>query len=384
MTAKRVRSLLIYMLLVVVILAACAPAATEAPPAATEPPPAATEEPAATEAPAATEEPAATEAPAEITDTELNVLCTPQEQWCQGMKQEFEAKYGITVNYVRMSSGEALARVQAEKDNPQFDIWWGGPIDSFVAAKGEGLLETYESPNFSNLTDPVKMKDVDNQWVGVYVGTLGFATNTDWLAANPDAAAPTSWDDLLKPEFTGQVMVAHPSSSGTSYTALATVLQMRGEEAGWEYLQKYAGQISQFTKSGAAPAKFVGQGEAAVAIVFSHDIVNEIENNKLPLVLTFPEEGTGYEIGGMAILKGAKNMQAAQLWYDWALTPEAQALGPTYAAYQAPTVQGVELSHPELLEVNLIDYDFIWAGEHKQEFVDKFTNEIAGADNLKE
>ena len=104
MSAKRVRSLMIHLLMAVAILAACAPAATEAPPAATEPPQVATEEPAATEAPA-TEEPAATEAPAEITDTELNVLCTPQEQWCQGMKQEFEAKYGITVNYVRMSSG---------------------------------------------------------------------------------------------------------------------------------------------------------------------------------------------------------------------------------------------------------------------------------------
>lgn len=376
MSAKRISSLMVFVLLAVAILAACAPAATDAPPAATEPPEVATEAPA--------EEPAATEAPAEITDTELNVLCTPQEQWCQGMKQEFEAKYGITVNYVRMSSGEALARVQAEKDNPQFDIWWGGPIDSFVAAKGEGLLEPYDSPNYANLTDPVKMKDVDNQWVGVYVGTLGFATNTDWLAANPGVEAPTSWDDLLKPEFTGQVMVAHPSSSGTSYTALATVLQLRGEEAGWEYLEKYDAQISQYTKSGAAPAKFVGQGEAAVAIVFSHDIVNEIENNKLPLVLTFPEEGTGYEIGGMAILKGAKNIQAAKLWFDWALTPEAQALGPVYAAYQAPTVGGVELSHPELLEVNLIDYDFIWAGEHKQEFVDRFTNELATADNLKE
>ncbi|HEY3475831.1 MAG TPA: ABC transporter substrate-binding protein [Anaerolineales bacterium] len=366
MSAKRVRSLMIHLFIAAAILAACAPAATEAPPAATEPPQ------------------AATEAPGEITDTELNVLCTPQEQWCQGMKQEFEAKYGITVNYVRMSSGEALARVQAEKDNPQFDIWWGGPIDSFVAAKQEGLLETYESPNFDNLTDPVKMKDVDNQWVGVYVGTLGFATNTDWLAENPDVEAPTSWDDLLRPEFTGQIMVAHPSSSGTSYTALATILQLKGEEEGWEYLEQYAGQMAQFTKSGAAPAKFVGQGEAAVAIVFSHDIVNEIENNKLPLVLTFPEEGTGYEIGGMGILKGAKNMQAAQLWYDWALTPEAQALGPVYAAYQAPTVKGVELSHPELLEVNLIDYDFIWAGENKTAFVDKFTNEIAGAENLKE
>lgn len=382
MTARRVRSFMIHILMAIVILTACAPAATDAPPAATQPPQAVTDEPAATEAPA--EEPAATEAPAEITDTELNVLCTPQEQWCQGMKQEFEAKYGITVNYVRMSSGEALARIQAEKDNPQFDIWWGGPIDSFVAAKGEGLLEPYDSPNYANLTDPTIMKDVDNQWVGVYMGTLGFATNTDWLADNPGVEAPTSWEDLLKPEFKGQVMVAHPSSSGTSYTALATILQLKGEDEGWEYLKQYAGQISQFTKSGAAPAKFVGQGEAAVAIVFSHDIVNEIDNNKMPLQLTFPEEGTGYEIGGMAILKGAKHPQAARLWFDWALTPEAQALGPTYAAYQAPTVKGVELSHPELLEVNLIDYDFIWAGEHKQEFVDKFTNELAGAENLKE
>jgi len=319
-----------------------------------------------------------------ITDTELNLLCTPQEEWCQGMKQEFEAKYGITVNYVRMSSGEALARVTAEKDNPQFDIWWGGPADSFISAKASGLLEPYDSPNYANLADPAKTKDPDNQWVGIYMGSLGFATNTDWLAAHPDAAAPTSWDDLLKPEFKGQLMVAHPSSSGTSYTALATILQIKGEEAGWEYLKKYAAQVSQFTKSGAAPAKFVGQGEAAVAIVFSHDTVNEIDNNKLPLKLTFPAEGTGYEIGAMAILKGAKHMQAAKLWFDWALTPEAQALGPKYKAYQAPTVKGVELSHPELMQVKLINYDFQWAGANKKAFVEKFTNEIVNADNLKQ
>ncbi len=316
-------------------------------------------------------------------DTELNVLCTPQEEWCQGMKQEFEAKHGITVNYVRMSSGEALARIQAEKDNPQFDIWWGGPLDSFVAAKGQGLLEAYNSPNYKNLLDDKKFKDADNFWVGIYVGSLGFATNTNWLAANPGAKPPESWDDLLKPEFKGQIMVAHPSTSGTSYTALATVLQMRGDAAGWEYIQQYAGQIAQYTKSGAAPAKFVGQGEAAVGIVFSHDIVNEIDNNKQPLVLTFPKEGTGWEIGGMGIIKGAKHPQAAKQWFDWALTAETQALGPKYKAYQAPTVQGVELSHPELLQVNLIDYNFQWAGENKKAIVDKFTNEIAAAEGLK-
>jgi iron(III) transport system substrate-binding protein len=361
------------LMLAIFVLSACQPkpVATEAPVVATEAPVVVTEAPVV---------------PTElvITDTELNVLCTPQEQWCQGMKQEFEAMYGITVNYVRMSSGEALARLQAEKDNPTFDIWWGGPIDSFVAAKESGILEQYESPNLVNIINPELMMDVDHYWVGVYVGTLGFATNTNWLAEHPESKAPTSWDDLLKPEFTGQIMVAHPSSSGTSYTALATVLQMRGEEAGWEYIKKYAGQISQYTKSGAAPAKFVGLGEGAVAIVFSHDIVNEIDNNKMPLVLTFPEEGTGYEIGGQAILKGAVHMQAAKLWYDWAISPEGQALGPKYMAYQAPTVNGVELSHPELMEANLINYDFIWAGTNKKAFVDKFTNEIANAENLKQ
>jgi len=315
--------------------------------------------------------------------TELNVLMTPQEEWCQGMKQEFEKKYGITVNYVRMSSGESLARIRAEKDNPQFDIWWGGPMDSFVAAKNEGLLAAYKSPSYKNLLDTKKYKDKDDYYVGIYVGSLAFCTNKNWLAANPGAKAPTSWDDLLDPKLKGQILVAHPSTSGTSYTALATVLQIRGEEKGWEYLRKYAGQVHQFTKSGAAPAKFVGQGEAAVGIVFSHDIVHEIDDNKLPLELTFPKEGTGYEIGGMGILANGKNVANAKKWFDWALTAEAQSLGPKYKAYQAPTVKGVELSHPELLQVKLIPYDFQWAGDHKKEFIDKFSNELAGADNLK-
>lgn len=315
--------------------------------------------------------------------TELNLLCVPQEEWCEGMKQEFESEFGITVNYVRMSTGEALARLEAERDNPQFDIMWGGPIDTYISGKQKDLFEQYESPNAKNLLNQELYRDEDNYWSGIYVGSLGFATNTDWLAANPGVEAPTSWADLLKPEFQGQILVAHPSTSGTSYTAMATILQIMGEDAGWDYLQQYANQILQFTKSGAAPAKFVGAGEAAVGIVFSHDIVKQMEAG-LPLMLTFPEEGTGYEVGGVAIVKGAQHLDAAQKWYDWALTPEAQALGPKYKAYQAPTVGGVELAYPELLEVNLIDYDFQWAGDNKEANVDRFSNEIQGADNLKE
>ncbi len=75
--------------------------------------------------------------------TELNLLCVPQEEWCEGMKQEFEAEFGITVNYVRMSTGEALARLEAERDNPQFDIMWGGPIDTYISGAQQGLFQQY-------------------------------------------------------------------------------------------------------------------------------------------------------------------------------------------------------------------------------------------------
>lgn len=314
---------------------------------------------------------------------EINVLCSPEKEWCEGMKQEFESRFDITVNYVRMSSGESLSRLREEKSNPQFDIWWGGPIDGYIVAKQEGILEAYDSPNYANLLNQSRYKDPDNYWAGIYVGSLGFCTNTEWLAANPGVEPPRSWDDFLKPEFKGLAMMAHPSTSGTAYTVLATILQMKEEEAGWKFLKNYADQVFQFTRSGSAPARFVGQGEAAVCVAFSHDIIRQIESEKLPLVLTFPEEGTGYEIGGMAIIKGARHPDAAKKWFDWALSPETQALGPKYKAYQAPTVKEVELSHPELLEVNLIDYNFNWAAEHKTEFVNKFINEIATADNLR-
>jgi iron(III) transport system substrate-binding protein len=320
---------------------------------------------------------------AEITG-ELNVLCVVQVEWCEGQIAEFNKIYpGLVINYVRLSSGESLTRLRNEAANPQFDVWWGGPIDSYIAAAKDGLLEPYDSPNAVNLRDPKVMKAPDNTWFGIYIGTLGFGTNLNYLEANPGLNAPTSWDDLIKPEWKGQVMIAHPSSSGTSYTALCTILQLKGEEAAWEYERAFAGNVSQFTKSGAAPALFVGNGEAAVSVVFSHDIVTQIEAG-LPLQLTFPAEGTGYEIGGTAIIKGAKHPDLAKLWVDWALTPAAQELGPKYRAFQAPTVIGAEASRPELLEVNLINYNFDYCGNNKKTFVDRFTNEIANADALKE
>jgi iron(III) transport system substrate-binding protein len=363
MSTRKTMSFVLIFVLVTAVSAACAPAATPTP--APVPP---------TAAPQPTEAPKAPKG-------ELNLLCTPQEVWCAGMKKEFEAKYpGVTVNYIRLSAGEAVTRLRNEKSNPQFDIWWGGPIDSAIAAKKEGLLEPYKTAAQDNLVDPKLMLDSDSppSWAGIYVGSLGFATNENYLKANPGFQAPTSFDDLIKPELKGQIVIAHPASSGTAYTFMCTVLQIKGEQAGWEYMKKFAQNVLMWTKSGATPVQNVGKGEAAVGVVFSHDIVAGIETG-LPLKLTFPAEGTGYEIGGMGIIKGAKNLENAKAWYDWALQPSTQELGKKYQAYQGLTIKGAVPPKPELLQVKLINYNFDYCGSNKTTFIDKFSNEIAAA-----
>ena len=98
--------------------------------------------------------------------------------------------------------------------------------------------------------------------VGVYAGALGFGYNTE-LLAKKGLPEPKCWADLLDPKFKDEVQVADPNSSGTSYTMLATMVQIMGEDKGFDYLKKLHKNVNQYTKSGAAPAQAMSQGETA-------------------------------------------------------------------------------------------------------------------------
>jgi iron(III) transport system substrate-binding protein len=341
-------------------------------------------------------------APVIAQEDTLTVLCTPQEDWCVAMTQAFQEETGITTNYVRLSSGEALARVRASADNPEFSVWWGGPADAFIAAAPEGLLEVYESPNAAAIPD--QYKDAEGStWTGVYVGALGFCSNVDVLA-ELGVEAPTSWEDLLAPELQGFVAMAHPATSGTAFTAFWTVVTLSAmelEEAeegtgfdeegvpteaavdlAFEYFAALNQNILQYTRSGSAPGTLAGQGEIAVAVIFSHDCTKlQQEGFDGILTTTFPEEGTGYEIGGMAVLANAPEPENARLWYDWALTAAAQELGPTVNSLQLPTNPDAAVSElaVNLSEINVIEYNFAAAGANRTALVERFDSEIATA-----
>jgi iron(III) transport system substrate-binding protein len=292
---------------------------------------------------------------------ELVVYCTVQEEWCRPMVAAFEKATGIKVSMTRKSAGEFYAQIKAEAANPKGDIWWGGTGDPHLQAAEEGLTESYKSPRMGELQDwAVKVWNVSKgRTIGVYAGALGYTYNTE-LLKKKNISEPKCWADLVKPQFKDEVQVANPNSSGTSYNMLATLVQIMGEDKAFDYLKALHKNVNQYTKSGAAPARAVATGETMVGIVFQHDALYQALLGA-PLKIVSPCEGTGYEIGSMSIIKGAKNMDNAKKWYDWALSPEAQAIGlEAKVSYQLPSNKNAPVSPlaPKFSEIKLIDYDF--------------------------
>jgi iron(III) transport system substrate-binding protein len=290
----------------------------------------------------------------------LTLYCSPQEEWCQVMVTAFEKETGIEIAMTRKSSGETYAQVRAEKDNPKGDIWWGGTGDPHLQAAEEGLTEAYESPLLGELHDWAvdQHKASDGRTVGIYAGALGFGYNRD-LVAQKQLAPPKCWADLIKPELKGEVQMANPNSSGTAYTALATFVQMMGEDPAFDYLKALHANVNQYTKSGSAPIKAAAQGETTVGIVFQHDAVTMAVSGA-PIETVSPCEGTGYEIGSMSIIKGARNLESAKKFYDFALRADVQTLAKDAKAYQVPSNKGAvpPPEAPDFASIKLIDYDF--------------------------
>jgi len=311
----------------------------------------------------------------------LTLYCSAQEDWCQVMARGFEEATGINVNMTRKSSGETFAQVKAEASNPKGDIWWGGTGDPHLQAAEEGLTEPYESPMRSELNDWAisQAESAGNKTIGIYSGALGYGYNEEILKKN-NLPVPACWKDLLKPDYKGHVQMANPNSSGTAYTTLATIVQLFGEDEGFEFMKGLHKNINQYTKSGSAPIKAAARGENTIGIVFMHDAVKQAVSG-FPIKVVAPCEGTGYEIGSMSIIKGARNMESAKKFYDWALSADVQSRALEVNAFQVPSNKGAKTSPkaPDLASIKLIDYDFKTYGssDERKRLLKKWDDDVS-------
>ena len=280
----------------------------------------------------------------------------------------------INVEWVRMSAGEMVTRLKAEAKNPQVSATFGGPSIEYIAAKKAGLLQPFKSPVGSKfLTE--QQRDVDWCWYGSSFGAIGFGSNTEIFAKN-GWQYPTSWDDLLKPEFKNNISIAYPYTSGTSFTVLATLVQMLGEDKAFDYWVKLDKNMHHYNTSGSACVTQAGLGEIAIAISFSHDILSKGQAKGYPVKLTFPKEGTGFEIGCLGIVKGAKQPKLAQKFVNWIYTKRAQDLLQIW--YRIPLNPEAELAKGAVkaTDVKLFKFDDVKAGNDQARLIEKWRKTI--------
>ncbi len=315
----------------------------------------------------------------------LNIICGVQIEWCNLAQTTFSRSTGIKVNLVAKGGGEALAQISAESANPKTDIWFGGTGDPHLQAAEKNLTLAYQSPNINLLRDWAisQARQSGYKTVGLYSGPLGIAYNTE-LLAKKKLAAPACWSDLILPQYRGEVQMANPNSSGTAYMAIATLVQIKGEDKAFEYLKALHKNIGQYPRSGAGPLKNVSHGESTIAIGWIHDVPGEVMQG-FPVKSAAPCEGTGYEVGSMSIIKGARNLANAKKFYDWALTAPAQELGLAAKQFQLPSnyAAKVDARVPDVTRIKLINYNFEKYGKaaERKRLLERWEKEVNGSSN---
>ena len=313
-------------------------------------------------------------------DNTMVLYGAPDRDWVAAVAAKFEKETGIKTPWIRASSNEMYAKIEAEKANPQGDVWFGGTGDPHFAAAEAGLTEPYCSPMMPQLREFMRDPIGGCRVLGLYAGPLGWAVN-EGVLKKMGKPMPKTWDDLTKPEYKGLIAISNPTTAGTAYTALVTLLLLKGEDKGWEYLAKLHKNVAQYTKSGSAAGQLAGQGEVAIGIVFLHDVVMFAEEG-FPVKAVSPEDGTGYEIGGISLIKGAPHMANAKKFIDWALTPDAQSIAKDFRSFQLqsnkntplpPVVikHGVDFEH-----VKTIKYDFLWGSKNRERIIKRWADQI--------
>ncbi len=313
---------------------------------------------------------------------ELVVYGSCEEEYLAAACDNFKKLYGINVKYQRLSTGEVQSKIEEEKGNPSGDVWFGGTTDPYNVAASEGLLEKYEAINAANLSDSM-YRDKDGCWYGIYKGILGFMVNKDELARK-GLEAPKDWQDLLDEKYKGLIWLSNYNTAGTAKLVVNTMIQKYGHDEGINYLVKLDKNIEVYTKSGSGPSKNIGTGECVIGIGFLHDGITQIKDNGYGNIqLIIPSSGTSFEVGATAIFKGAKHMNAAKLWIEYALSPECVELGAKNGSYQFLVIKNAkqpqEAADFGLDPNNVMKYDFEDAKNNTKKYVEEVMKALGDA-----
>lgn len=234
----------------------------------------------------------------------------------------FEAKYpNVKVEVVADGTSNLVAKIAAEAGNPVADVLWGGGADTLAAYKQ--YFQPYK-PSMIDLVDP-SLYDAEYYWIGESPLPMVFIINTQKIA---EEDAPKTWKDLAAFDVDkyGKIAIADPTSSGSAFTQLCTMLFLYGEQSndyasGWDFVKEVQPKLEVKSSSSLAH-KDIYEGENSVGITLEKAASKYTEDY---MVMIYPEDGTSAVPDGIAIVKDCPNLELAQLFEEFALSAECQA-----------------------------------------------------------
>ena len=285
----------------------------------------------------------------------------------------------ITVKVVRESTGTMAAKMMAEKDNPQADVLFEMAATVALNMEEQGMFHPY-TPKGMDKIDP---RYVDKEGVVNWVGNYGWAGCICWNkieAKKLGLPKPTKWSDLTNPVYKGLISMPNPNSSGTGFLDVSSWIQIMGEDKAWKYMDDLHKNVGVYTHSGSKPCKQAGSGEFPIGISWPGRAIKIIKAGA-PMEMIIPEEGIGWEMQVVAIMKGTKNLEDSKRLIDWTLGKGMKLFGERQSIIADTSKITPDPVLPDFFkEVNaiLIDNKFAWAAANKTRIVAEWKKRYDG------
>lgn len=252
------------------------------------------------------------------------VYSTHGKEMLTHFEKAFEEKHpDLDVQWLDMGSQNALDRVRTERENPQADLWWGGPKELFEQAESENLLSAYK-PSWAKAVAPA-FKSKQDAWYASFITPEVIMYNSA-LVKGEDA--PQDWDELLGEKWRQKIIIRNPLQSGTMRTIFAAMIAKEMKrtlslDSGYAWLR----QLHRNTKGYAVdPTQLylkLQRGEATVTLWNLTDVLIQSQTNHLPFGYVLPKSGTVSVIEGIALIHNAKHLEDATLFYEFITSAES-------------------------------------------------------------
>ena len=303
--------------------------------------------------------------------------CPPQWADWASQLEAIEANLGYKIPHDNKNSGQTLSQLLAEKDNPVADVAYYG-VSFGIAAGNEAVVEPYKPANWDDIPDG--LKDPDGKWFTIHSGALGLFVNVEALG---DVPVPTSWADLLKPEYKGMVGYLDPSSAFVGYAgAVAINRGMGGTLDNFDAAIKFFKDLAENDPIVPKQTSYARVISGEIPILFDYDFnaYRGKYKDEANVEFVIPSEGTVVVPYVMSLVKDGPNPDKGKKILDFIMSDTGQAvwanafLRPVRASAMSEEAQSKFLPAADYERASPVDYGKM--AEVQKAFGERYLNEV--------